>query len=299
MRSIGIATSALIAAFVLCAVGVEGASAAAVTVNLCMQVSFAGTGIFEDSKCFKEKTKGEYTLVKAGGQLVESESVVAECVRVVVVGSGTYGNSGCSAPGGSDEWTKAMPAKGLSGSAGTTALAVSTGSVTCSHTSIGAPKLTSSDTIGGIVLTSTGCKAKIGTEECEANSVGASAKTIVTHTLKGELGQVSGSEAASGVGLLLEPTTGKEIAKLAKTSCVSETSVAGAVAGEFTPVNTGATAKLQTTGKLSFAVKSGQQKIKSIILQGTTVKPKLTAFGLEATEEEGDELTFEEPMEVD
>ena len=152
--------------------------------------------------------------------------------------------------------------------------------------------------IVNLVVTFEGCVAIKGGKECTTNSKPKVAEgTIVTTTLKGELGTVAKAEAASEVGLLLEPASGSEFVTLEKNECIVETKVTGKVAGEVTPIG-----KLETTGKVNFKTVEGKgekQTIKKIKTDsGKEEEPKLTAFGLPATEETEDTNTFEEPIEV-
>lgn len=298
MRRLGVAVSTLVGVLGLWS-GATIASAAAVDSFLCMEVWTPGTGAYSDSACLKAEEHGAYVRVKPWGVLSESEAKLIECVQVREVGSGVYGNSECTTVGGSKEWVKVDAGKlGVTGTGGTVKLTTSSESIICPNSRTSTAKFIGVETIGSLVVTSTGCKAKKGAEECEVMSVGASAKTIVTHTLKGELGEVATSEAASGAGMLFAPQTGKEIATIAKASCIPELAITGMMAAEVTPVNTGTTAKMQTTNKLSFALQAGKQKIKSITVKGSTKKPELEAFGGEATDETAYAITFEEPIEV-
>jgi hypothetical protein len=111
----------------------------------------------------------------------------------------------------------------------------------------------------------------------------------VTTTLKGELGTVKGSEAATGVVLLILPESSKTWTTLAATECSPESRVTGSIAAELAP-----TLKSQTTVKLSVAPGS----VKQVNILGTTVEPLLVAFSEEATVEQAGELTSAEAVEV-
>ena len=158
-------------------------------------------------------------------------------------------------------------------------------------------EITGTGTVGKVVVTFEECTSTKEAKECKTNSPGAKAGEIVTKELKGELGTVAKAEAASEVGLLLEPASGTEFVTLEKNECIIETKVTGKVAGEVTPVK-----KLQTTGKLEFKTVEGKgekQSIKKITTEaGKKEEPSLKAFGLTATEETSDENTFEEAVEV-
>jgi hypothetical protein len=137
------------------------------------------------------------------------------------------------------------------------------------------------------------CKRIKGAEECEAKSVGASKEEVVTLTLKGELGTVKTSEAASGVGFLLEPETGKRIVTIEKNFCGSEELITGSVAGEVLPIGS-----KQLTSKLNFALTSAEQKIKVIAVLAGLKEPLLVAGSEPAALETLEDLEFEEALEV-
>jgi hypothetical protein len=139
-----------------------------------------------------------------------------------------------------------------------------------------------------------GCTGKSSSGTCTAKSRSAKAGEILTNTLKGELGTVKASEALSGVGLLLAPTTGTEFATL-EGACVTAAAISGAIAGEVASVNLRSTAN-----KLVFAGSSGNQKIESIVVLGKVEKPSLTTFaGLVSTSEDTtEEVTFTSAVEV-
>jgi hypothetical protein len=112
-------------------------------------------------------------------------------------------------------------------------------------------------------------------ESCPALSTGATPGFIVIKTLKGELGTVKTSEAGSGVGLVLEPVTGTELATLEAGSCTTRAAVTGSVTGEVLPIK-------QSSFDLKLplnAVRSGLQAIKEIAVLGTRRAPELRTFG--------------------
>jgi hypothetical protein len=144
--------------------------------------------------------------------------------------------------------------------------------VTCSK-QVSTGEITSATTVGGVVLTLTGCESP---EQggCKFNSEGAkNLGEIVTNALKGVLGTVKTSEAASGVGLLLEPASGSVWAKIEGT-CITDWTLKGNLAAEVTPIKT-----LSKTGKLVFAGKDGSQAIRDIVVNGKTEKPGLLLLG--------------------
>jgi hypothetical protein len=158
-------------------------------------------------------------------------------------------------------------------------------------------EITGPRTVGNVVVTFTGCSGKKGSggTPCTVKSVGGGTGEIVTKTLKGELGLVATSEAASGVGLLLEPSASAVFVEIESAPCATGASVEGKVAGEATPIK-GPSSK---TGKLIFSGSAGVQKIKTITVLGKAEKPKLTAFGLvAASEETSEEITYTNAITV-
>jgi hypothetical protein len=124
-------------------------------------------------------------------------------------------------------------------------------------------------------------KGSVTFEECKvaAGTCEATVANITTEKLKGESGEVAKAEAADESGLLLEPETGTSFATIPATTCNVETKVTGKVAGELTAPSAG-------KGKLTFALESGKQKIKTINTEKGAIKPSLKAFGLEATQKQ-------------
>jgi hypothetical protein len=153
--------------------------------------------------------------------------------------------------------------------------------------------ITGVHTVGSVVVTFTGCKGKKGKEECEAHSTGKT-NEIVTNTLKGELGTVATSEAASGVALLLEPASGTAFVTT-EGSCLTTAAVSGKIAGEATPIKS-----KSTTGKLIFVGSAGAQKITKVNVLSAEVEPKLTAFAglVSASEATSEEVKFSQVIEV-
>jgi hypothetical protein len=172
------------------------------------------------------------------------------------------------------------------GESGTGALeTTSTAAITCTKdTNTG--EITGAKTVGGVVVTFTGCSSKEGSG-CSVKSTGQSAGTVVTSALNGELGSVKKTEAASGVGLLLKPASGTKFVELEGTCLlVSPSPVNGSIAGEATPINGTAS----TDGKLLFVGSKGTQNIKSINVLGTVESPELKALGLIKSSETTSEL---------
>jgi hypothetical protein len=196
-----------------------------------------------------------------------------------------------SVSSGSAEFTPSTKQK-FTSTSGSGTLTLLGESITCSKdTSAG--EVTSAATVGRVVGTFTGCKAKKGEEECAINSAGAKEGEIVTKTLKGELGEVAASEAATRVGLLFEPETGSEVVKLAKVICSSEAAISGSIAGGASPTNSS-----QTTSKVIFGTTSKHQAIRHLTVKGVSRSPSLEAFGLAAIEETTEALLFEKAVEL-
>jgi hypothetical protein len=176
----------------------------------------------------------------------------------------------------------------FTGESGTGALeTASTSAIECtSDTATG--EVTGAKTVGGVVVTFHGCSSK-EKGGCAVSSVGGTSGLITTAILDGELGSVKKTEAASGVGLFLLPTSGTKFVEL-EGSCllVSPSPVTGTVTGEATPVN-GTASK---DGKLVFEGSKGTQKIKEINVLGTVKKPGLKALGLLESSETTVELVL-------
>ncbi len=169
------------------------------------------------------------------------------------------------------------------------------GQFSCTKSTM-AGEITGAGSVGHAVMTLTGCKVEEDSKTCEENSVGAKKGEIVTNALKGELGTVETTEAASGVGLLLQPEAARGVwTTVAESSCLAESALEGELAGEV--VTTG---KKQLTNELSFGVSgSGSQKIRNITVASKEKEPDLHGWGFaELTVESSDALTFEEALEV-
>ncbi len=181
--------------------------------------------------------------------------------------------------------------KTLKGTTGQSTLMAGTNSIICEKgTHQG--EITSMDTISKIVVKFTGCKDSSGGTTCTAKSIGAGTGEIVTTTLKGSLGSVKSTEAASEVGLLVSPESGTKLTQLASTACTPETSVNGSVAGEVVSIST-----KQSHNWVLFGTMSGAQNIKTISVLSGKSTPELEAFGLSATEVLADEV--ESPGEIE
>jgi hypothetical protein len=150
-------------------------------------------------------------------------------------------------------------------------------------------------TLGKVVITFTGCEITARDGTCPVNSPEAKPGEIVTQPLKGELGTVATKEAPSGVGVSLEPVTGKIWFDVEETACkTSETSFQGTAAAEVSVVG-----KKQTTTKLVIGQESDGTVIKLVKLDsGKEFKPSLEEFGATAYVKGDIEPTFEEALEV-
>jgi hypothetical protein len=194
---------------------------------------------------------------------------------------------------------------------GKSTLKAGTFTVTCEKdTNVG--ELLGKESVANVVVTFIGCK--IGICPISSKGIPNSKGEIVTVSLKGELGEVAPAEATTEVGLLLEaesPELSKEFVTLNETvkpECekpTPQTKINGQVVGEVTPL-----AK-SFKDKVIFALSGGKQKIKTFersfakfckggpeCKEDGVVKPRLEAFGLEATFESTDENTFSQETEV-
>jgi len=139
-------------------------------------------------------------------------------------------------------------------------------------------EITGPKTVGNVVVIFHNCSSP-EVSGCSVKSEGGpNTSLIITKTLDGELGSVKPAEAASGVGLLLLPTTGTTFVTLEGTCLpISPSPVQGSVAGEVTPISGAASLDIKLILKGSTP---GVQQIKSINVLGTTLKPVLKALGL-------------------
>ena len=186
----------------------------------------------------------------------------------------------------------------LLGTSGTSTLSAgnTTENVSCA-TDVSTGEITSATLAGNILVHFLNCKGgNAAGETCLVKSEGApTGNLIITKTLHGVLGLVlgEGTTAASDVGLLLLPGSGKQFVTL-QGSCLAggATIVTGLVAGLIEPVGA-----LVHTAKLVLSVKGAKQAITDIDLtNGPLVTPKLTAFSTEATESATELLLFDGPV---
>jgi hypothetical protein len=301
MKRIGIIGLILVAAFALNAIAASSASA-----FLCYQVDETGTGNRNNHECNGAVARpNEYIRIK---QLTAKVGNVPGlwCAWVNETEEGNRNVANCG--GGVVEKGEYILVRGVpeprllppvfpmkfTASSGTGALeTASTSAITCQSDST-TGEITGETKVGSVMLTFSGCHSaeKSG---CTVKGGGAGSGQILTKTLEGEIGSVKTSEATSGVGLLLLPTTGTEFASVEGPCLIAETiPVDGTIAGEVTPINVSS-----TDSKLIFTGSAGAQKIKAISVLGTTVKPELKALGLlEASETSNELLVFEEAVTV-
>jgi hypothetical protein len=235
--------------------------------------------------------RGEYELVVLVLSAPRRVSADVACLPVAEAGTGDY-NEGCSTEESKGEYAEVIY-NGVTGVSGASTLKASTNSVACSEDE-DAGVIEGPDSVGGLVIVFRGCRSSgSGGSSCTAKSVEANEGEIVTNELMGEFGSVKTSEASSGEGLLLLPESGKRLTRLASNKCTIEATVTGLLAGEVSPVGVS-----QTTGKLTFAVTSGKQNINDIHTLAGLVEPELDAFGVPATEEGSETLTYEEAFSI-
>jgi hypothetical protein len=175
--------------------------------------------------------------------------------------------------------------------------------VICEHeSSTGVGK--TMDTFGNMVVKYTGCKVDSGTGSgCtfkSRNPLGGAGE-IITNTLKGELGLVATSEAASGVGILTKAENGAIFTTFeTAVPCTTDVEAAeGDVAGEASPIKT-----LSTKGIVIFAPTSTaalhSEKISKIRILAGTEEPALESFGSLLSSLQGLPVgTSEEAVEID
>lgn len=137
--------------------------------------------------------------------------------------------------------------------------------------------------------------AESGKEKCPVMSPGAPAANLILVAVIGHIGlALSGVSSTSDAAALLLPSSGTAFVTLlagvptGSTKCILETKVTGTVAGLLEPVG-----KESKTGTITLGVTGGKQNIKEVdVTNGGLVKPKLTAFSTEATQEQLEELEF-------
>jgi hypothetical protein len=153
--------------------------------------------------------------------------------------------------------------------------------------------------VENVVAKFKGCKAKESEElhECEVNSTSplGGKEEIITKTLKGRIGEVLSTEAASERGLLLLPNSGTVYVTIkSSVECLpQETSeVKGSLVGEVKPVKT-----LKSKGELIYKSVGGKtQAIKKFV--GESAMHELEIFEVKTPLESVDTVEYEEAVEV-
>ena len=143
----------------------------------------------------------------------------------------------------------------------------------------------------GEVTSKTQINSTVTFKGCSGEVFGGKCPSEITSVLTGTLGEVAKGEAESEVGLLFKPKSGTTFAEF---KCgIITVKVTGTIAGEVKPIKTPG-----TKGTVTFALASGKQKIKKIIVGGKEEKPKLTVLGSESTLTSVEENTFSKELEV-
>ena len=176
------------------------------------------------------------------------------CVKVAS-GTGQYGSSACTSPGGKDgyEWDPGVPSASFTTaitSGSVTLETVAGAKVTCTGES-STGTYTGTKTVGGVALTLSGCKSP----GASCSSAGAAAGEIVSRSLEGVLGveKLGASASKDKIALDLFPA-GKTGSLLVFSCAASAVSVQGSV---LVPV---AADKMALTAALKFKASKGKQK---------------------------------------
>jgi hypothetical protein len=148
------------------------------------------------------------------------------------------------------------------------------GTTTCtSNTGVG--EITGATSVGKVVLTYKGCTViNNKSEKCTVKSPGAAEGEIITHTLKGLLGEVALAEANSGVGLLLESESGGTISVTEKNACFVESSLGGSVIGELPSPH-----RSSKFSYIVFETSGSNQRITRLTLKSGSKAAELEDFG--------------------
>jgi hypothetical protein len=156
-------------------------------------------------------------------------------------------------------------------------------------------EVSGADTVGNVVVAFSNCTSTGGGgSNCPVKSEGAKAGEIVAKPLDGELGTVATTQAASGVGLRLQPEVKTKWFILEKNACTVEEAFTGQLAAEVPVIGV-----KQATNKLALEAGVRGEKIKEITLDsGVSEKPEFVAFGADVSLELADEVKFEEPVEI-
>jgi hypothetical protein len=170
--------------------------------------------------------------------------------------------------------------------------------ITC-KSSTASGKVKGTTEVEGVVLKFKGCKGREEEElhECEVNSTSplGAKEEIITKTLKGRLGTVAKTEAASERGLLLQPATGVVFVTIkGSLECLPKeiTEVKGSLIGEIKPVKV-----LKVKGELLFKTVEGKaQMIRKFA--GETGTHELESYEVNTPLEATASTEFEETFEV-
>jgi hypothetical protein len=175
-------------------------------------------------------------------------------------------------------------------------LGSATGETLTCQKDLGTGEIIAPDSVGGVSVTFSECTGKKNETEkaCTVKSTNGGPGEIKTATtLKGLYGLVAHTESTSGVGLLLEPETGKVFVNIASATCAIEAAVEGSLAGEV-PLQ-----PISLLGRLLFIGTAGTQKIKKITVLSGEKKPELSAFGLvKASEQTNEVIHFSVAIEI-
>ncbi len=156
-------------------------------------------------------------------------------------------------------------------------------------------EITGARTVGSVVETFTGCKAREPRESCSVSSYGAKAGEIVTRPLMGELGTVPKAQDETEVGLRLKQEPASKFWYVQVGTCIFEKVVQGSVAGQI-----GAPGGKQTKHEFAFKLaENGTQAIKEITLDsGELEKPHFGGGSSSIFVLAPFSLTFEEAVEI-
>jgi hypothetical protein len=291
-------------AVMACIVGTSAVAASSASAA-CYKVASAKTGKYSNAGCTEEKvgaTEKEYVKATLVGRVVEG----VWCAKVEPAGTGVYEDNKCTKVGGGKEYIKVLipeftpeTSQKFTDKSGTSELrSAKHETITCAS-DITSGEIAGPKTVANVKDTYFKCTQGASKIKCrsipnpEKKSEGTEGKEeeIITNTVEGELGTVSGG---TGVGEDLKPVTGDTRFVTIKCGTLN-VSVTGSVIGEVTPLN-----KLQTTGDVVFAANSGNtnQAFTEITLSGGPTTDHLTAFTENAWLVSTDEITFEKAVEV-
>ncbi len=213
------------------------------------------------------------------------------CVKVAK-GAGKYASAGCTTPGKSDsyEWSRGVVKTGFATrlAAGSATLETVKGTkVTCAGET-GTGSYTGDRTVGGVVLTLTGCE--LSGEKC--SSTGAATGEVVSSALEGTLGveKLGASESKDRIGLDLFPVG--RAGSLTAFSCGATSVVLRGSA--IVPVTAN---KMSLSSPLKFKASKGKQKPEGFVEEAPDVLEASFAGG--AYEQIGLTLTATQTDEED